>query len=93
LTLLSAVTCTELTPANGGSNCSGDSNPGEICTVTCNTGYRIQSGDATRICMNEGIWSGTEVMCEMGKWCCCFYYYGHVIISIILDRTTMLHSI
>ncbi|XP_065904304.1 receptor-type tyrosine-protein phosphatase delta-like isoform X2 [Dysidea avara] len=53
------------TPANGMITCSDDqpANPDETCTATCNTGYKLENDDSTRMCMSDGMWSGTEAIC------------------------------
>ena len=65
------VTCPLLTsPSNGMISCSlGDDglpNPGETCTVTCDTGYQLNIND-TRTCHNNGSWSGSDATCRRGK--------------------------
>ena len=64
-------TCPMLTdPTNGMITCSlgadGAPTDGDTCSYTCNTGYEIQSGDTTRTCGSDMMWSGTEIVCEQG---------------------------
>ena len=55
---------------NGTINCSlGDDGIPvyeDICNVTCNSGYELTGGDS-RICLSNGSWSSTEVMCTRGN--------------------------
>ena len=64
-------------PMNGMINCSlGDdgvlSNE-DTCTATCDTGYML-TGDAMRTCQSDGMFNGTEAMCNRGKLCKCLIY-------------------
>jgi len=63
------VTCsTIMPPDNGDSSCSmGTSNIGDTCTVLCDPGYEIQSGNGTRACQDDGSWTGIDVICTLGK--------------------------
>ena len=36
----------------------------EKTTWTCDLGYEMASGDATRSCMADGAWSGTKPVCR-----------------------------
>ena len=36
------------------------------CSFTCNTGYEL-TGSHTRICQNDGNWSGSDVACRRGN--------------------------
>ena len=70
-----AVPCSMPTnPMNGMINCSlGDDGVlsyEDSCTATCDTGY-ILTGDAMRTCQSDGIFNGTEAMCNRGKLCAC----------------------
>ena len=61
------VICPSLTdPSNGMINCSlggdGVANPGETCTITCNTGYQLMGG-VMRACRNDGSWNGSDTIC------------------------------
>ena len=62
-------------PTNGMINCSlgvnGIPNPGETCTVTCNTGD-------TRTCQNDGSWSGSDVICSSGEYLFIYLMYSYV---------------
>ena len=53
-------------PSNGMISCMlGDDavpHPDDTCTVTCNNGYQLM-GNGTRICGDDGIWSGSDAMC------------------------------
>ena len=65
------ASCSLLTnPDNGLMNCSlgddRDSSYEKTCTFTCNTGYELTGSD-TRICQNNGSWSGMDVACRRGK--------------------------
>ena len=37
----------------------------DTCNFTCNSGYTLTGSD-TKICLNDGSWSGTESSCERG---------------------------
>ena len=67
------MSCSSLTDPNIGMiNCSmeDDRVPSyeDTCSFTCNTGYEL-TGNDTRTCQSDGIWSGTEMMCRRGKHC------------------------
>ena len=49
-------------PSNGRVNQRGNK-PGDRATYTCNRGYELQGG-FTRICQNNGQWSGEAPTCE-----------------------------
>ena len=53
-------------PSNGTVTCprGDDAAPstGDICTYTCNTGYKL-IGSHTRTCQSNGSWSGSVPMC------------------------------
>ena len=38
---------------------------GDICGITCNTGYQL-TGSNTRTCQGDGSWSGTDSVCSRG---------------------------
>ena len=40
-----------------------DSNIGDVCAFTCDDGHVI-SGSDSRICGDDGTWSGTRTTCE-----------------------------
>jgi len=40
-------------------------NKGESCTVACHIGFELQ-GSTSRTFQADGIWSGTETVCEEG---------------------------
>jgi len=42
---------------------------GESCTVACHIGFELQ-GSTSRTCQADGIWSGTETICEEGMDSC-----------------------
>jgi len=56
-------------PVNGTMNCSlgDDKIPSyeDTCSFTCNNGYEL-SGNDTRICQNDGSWSGSNAVCIKG---------------------------
>ena len=65
------LACPPLTaPTNGMISCllggDGDPDPGENCTITCNTGYEL-NGSGTRTCQNNGSWSGSDATCSTGE--------------------------
>jgi len=57
-------------PMNGIINCSlGDDEVlsyEDTCTVTCNTGYMV-TGNDMRTCQSNGMFDGTEAMCNRGN--------------------------
>ena len=60
---LNLVRCPNLpNPSNGRVNQRGNK-PGDRASYTCNSGYELQ-GDSTRICQNNGEWSGDAPACE-----------------------------
>ena len=66
------MSCSSLNnPNNGMINCSlGDDGilSYEVtCSFTCNTGYELTGSD-TRTCQSNGSWSGTDVMCQRGRY-------------------------
>ena len=74
-----SVTCPSLTrPSNGMINCSlGNNNipnPGETCSLTCKTGYEL-TGSNTRMCQNDGSWSGSNGTCRRGEWFLAYNIY------------------
>ena len=54
--------------------------PGGVATYTCDPGF-ILVGDPTRICRDNGTWSGEEPTCErkllspLHVYCCTIYTY------------------
>ena len=44
----------------------------DTCTATCDTGYML-TGDE-RTCQSDGMFNGTEAMCNRGKLCACLIY-------------------
>ena len=63
--LTSLVRCPNLpNPLNGQVNQQGNE-PGDRATYTCNSGYELDDDDeSTRICQNNGQWSGEAPTCE-----------------------------
>ena len=67
-----SVRCAPWTdPSNGMVNCSQEDDGvpfyEDICSFTCNTGYELTGSD-TRTCQSDGSWSGTDVMCQRGRY-------------------------
>ena len=65
------ITCHSLIAfTNGRISCSlggdGVPNPGETCTATCNVDYEL-IGSSTRICQNDGSWSGSDGTCSRSE--------------------------
>ncbi|XP_045194321.2 sushi domain-containing protein 2-like [Mercenaria mercenaria] len=50
------------TPTNGNMTQNGDSE-GAVATFTCDTGYEMIGGTATRVCQENNVWSGSVVIC------------------------------
>ena len=68
LALLCILACPPLdNPYNGKRNCSYGvvAHYEDICSFSCNTGYEL-TGNAKRICQNDGNWSKNEVNCTKG---------------------------
>ena len=64
--------CSQLMdPNNGIISCSlgNDGIPSyeDICSFTCNPGFELTSND-TRICQNDGSWSGNDDVCRRGMY-------------------------
>lgn len=51
-------------PHNGVVELSSGTLEGSIATYTCDQGYNITSGDHSRTCQANEVWSGTEPICE-----------------------------
>ncbi|XP_063289409.1 sushi repeat-containing protein SRPX2 [Pelobates fuscus] len=47
---------------HGSYHCSDGVSEGSRCDYTCASGYQIE-GDRSRICMEDGLWSGAEPVC------------------------------
>ncbi len=61
-----------------------------VANYTCDTGYTI-NGDTTRTCGSDGMWSGSELVCQR-KWngfctVLCVYIDSHIEILICSDLT------
>ena len=82
---ISLVICPALTdPTNGRITCSLgiDNQPtnGDICSFTCNSGYRLR-GSTSRVCLSSplgGSWTGSYTSCSEG-------IYGFTYCVIILS--------
>ena len=66
------VSCENLTqPENGMIKCSLGEDAvisyGDVCNFTCDTGY-ILVGSESRICQNDGFWSGNQTYCSRGTY-------------------------
>jgi len=60
------VECEPLTaPDNGMISCVGNMF-GDTCTITCDAGYEL-SGNETRTCQSDQIWSGIDTTCAAGN--------------------------
>ena len=51
-------------PHNGVVEFSSGTLQGSTATYTCDQGYNITSGDHSRTCQANEVWSGTEPICE-----------------------------
>ena len=57
------ITCEQLSnPVNGQVAVSGANVPGSIARYSCNQGFRLD-GSATRVCSNDGRYSGVAPVC------------------------------
>ena len=79
--MLFLVFCPSLdSPSNGMINCSlgDDEVPSyeDTCSFTCDTGYKL-TGNGTRTCQSDGMWSGSIAICSRGK-------YVHGFLCVIL---------
>ena len=65
MSFLLLVTCSPLSaPNNGMIDCSSNNYlAGDTCTVTCDANSLLLMGSGTRICGNNGMWSGSAAMC------------------------------
>ena len=46
----------------------------DTCSFTCDTGYEL-TGNDIRTCQSDGSWSGSDVICSIGK----FFVCGNII--------------
>ena len=74
-TLCLELTCRPLEePDNGTIACTRSGFViGDVCTVRCDDGFDL-IGSATRICLGNQTWSGTEATCLPGKFHHIFLY-------------------
>ena len=63
LLLYIVIMCPPLPPIDNGMVEVSDLFPGGVATYTCDPGF-ILVGDPTRICRDDGTWSGEEPTCE-----------------------------
>ena len=76
--IIIAVRCSDLAnPSNGQVNQQGNK-PGDRASYTCNSGYELV-GLSSRICRNNGQWSGDAPTCESK--------YPHSNIAIIVGHS------
>ena len=61
--LSTAIMCPELPAIENGMVSWSGLSPGGVATYTCDDGF-ILVGDPTRICRDDGTWSGEEPTCE-----------------------------
>ena len=57
------IDCGELDDPDNGQVSHDETTVGSIATYTCDPGFNIV-GNMTRICQENGDWSGTEPTCE-----------------------------
>jgi len=55
---------------------------GDICTFRCDDGFDL-IGSATRICLGNQTWSGTEATCVPSK----FYLILHKAVVVVVTQT------
>ena len=60
---MAGVVCEELTNPVSGTVIHANNSVGSIAEYSCIRGYNL-SGDSTRTCMDTGMWSGNEPICE-----------------------------
>ena len=53
-----------MNPRNGNYNCTGPPITGTVCSLSCNSGYRI-NGPIERECRSNNLWSGATSFCEL----------------------------
>jgi len=51
-------------PINGGVSCTRGNDFASVCTVYCEIGYKIKSGNIIRVCSHDGKFSGDDLVCE-----------------------------
>ena len=62
--IFTAVNCSSLSnPANGQVSHIAGTAFGQTATYSCGTGYNLV-GDSTRMCQANGVWSGSEPICQ-----------------------------
>ncbi|XP_013414022.1 uncharacterized protein LOC106176257 [Lingula anatina] len=63
------VQCSELPvrPHTTKSTCRQPYNYGDVCQQKCADGYELESGNATRTCTEQGVWSGEPVNCTVKR--------------------------
>ncbi len=76
------VVCLSLPPLNNGIVSYNDSTLGldTVANYTCGSGYTLEGGSTTRICLSNGTWSGFNPVCQR-KWNYCLLQC--VLISIL----------
>ena len=62
--MLHAVDCGTPPGIDNGSVQSSSTVFGGVANYTCDTGYRLASGDSQRICMSNGEWSNEDIKCQ-----------------------------
>ena len=70
------ITCPPLAaPDHGSNDCLLEGEgylPGELCLFKCDDGYKL-GGSTSRICQDNGTWSGTTTTCTRGMMITIYY--------------------
>ena len=64
--LILNIDCTSLSAPALGLLSTTDVTSGTTVTISCNSGYQLSGGDASRTC-TDGLWSGAMPICTAGK--------------------------
>ncbi|ELT94721.1 hypothetical protein CAPTEDRAFT_112493 [Capitella teleta] len=58
------IRCSPLTAPTLGSMPTCNNRLGSICQADCNAGYVLSTGTSKRQCLEDGVWSGTDPVCQ-----------------------------
>ncbi len=63
---------------------------GTVASYSCNSGFRLNALDSTRIC-ETGIWTGFDLMCLAGKpWVHVYPFTGQIVVNITTTTERLL---